>query len=239
MAKDIHVPAKIVGGKIPVKASLGQTVIVTEGPETYTGPVTITPTETEQILLTKDKLVTDNISVNPIPSEYTDAKVNYDNALVAFGVESDLADGISALTTYSNSVTGEQDENLSDAVRTLCDGYGQGAQNVVTGTFIGNGTTEITISAHVDPDIVIAYSPNKLADYAVNAAWYFFLGPMVAVLPRRTTSGYGASANVIDLPASNNKPGKTYVDGALTLLANGSIYQFANGATYNYILVKL
>ena len=199
----------------------------------------VTPSESEQTLLTKDKLLTENVTVNPISSEYTDAKADYDNALSAFGVEDNLADGINALTEYSNEITGEQDTTLSDAVRTLADGYGQGAQNVVTGTFIGNGTTEITISAPFDPDIVIAYSPNKLADYAVNAAWYFFLGPMVAMLPRRTTSGYGASANVIDLPASNNKPGKTYVDGALTLLANGSIYQFANGATYNYILVKL
>ena len=123
MAKDLYIPVTLRGNRIEAKATLGQTVIVTEGPDTYTGPVTVTPTETEQTLLTKDKLVTDNVTVNPIPSEYTDAKVDYDNALTAFGVESDLADGINALTTYSNSVTGEADETLSDAVRSLADGY--------------------------------------------------------------------------------------------------------------------
>ena len=143
MPKDIYVPARIIGGKIPCKATLGQTVIVTEGPETYTGPVTVTPTESEQTLLTKDKLLTDNVTVNPIPSEYTDAKADYDNALVAFGVESDLADGISALTEYSNEITGEQDETLFDAVHTLGSGYGSG--NKVQGTFVGNNSNKIDI----------------------------------------------------------------------------------------------
>ena len=139
MAKDIHVPARIIGGKIPVKASLGQTVIVTEGPEEYTGPTTVTPTESEQTLLTKDKLLTENISVNPIPSEYTDAKADYEDALTAFGVESDLADGINALTEYSNEITGEQGETLSDAVRSLADGYDDGskAAGLIDGTFTG------------------------------------------------------------------------------------------------------
>ena len=70
MAKDIHVPARIIGGKIPVKASLGQTVIVTEGPEEYTGPVTVTPSESEQVLQTADKLVMSNVTVGAIPDEY-------------------------------------------------------------------------------------------------------------------------------------------------------------------------
>lgn len=51
---------------------------------------------------------------------------DYADALVAFGVEDDLADGIVALTTYSNEITGESDTTLSDAVRTLADGYGGG-----------------------------------------------------------------------------------------------------------------
>ena len=37
-----------------------------------------------------------------------------------------LTDAINALTTYANSVTGESDTNLSDAVHSLADGYGQG-----------------------------------------------------------------------------------------------------------------
>lgn len=214
MAKDIYVPARIIGGKIPVKASLGQTVIKTVGPDEYTGPVTVTPSESEQTLRTADKLVKSDIFVNPIPSEYI-------------------------VPTGSMEITENGQYDITEKASVSVD-VPIPPQRVVTGTFVGNGTTEITIPAPFDPDIIIAYSPNKLADYAVNATWYFFLGPMVSMSARRTTSGWGDSASVINLPSSNNRPGKTYVDGALTLRANGSsIYQFANGATYNYILIKL
>lgn len=204
-------------------------------------PTGVTPTGTKQISITQNGTITEDVA-NYATAQITTNVVNqdYEDALVAFGVEEDLADNIEALTTYSNEVTGESDTTLSDAVRTLTDGYGGGSADIFTGTFVGKGTTEITISAPFDPDIVIAYSPNKLADFAVNATWYFFLGSMVSMSPRRTTSGWGDSTNVVNLPSSNNRPGKTYADGALTLYANGSsIYQFANGATYNYILVKL
>lgn len=44
-----------------------------------------------------------------------------------------LTDAINALTTYANGVTGASDTNLTDAVHTLADGYGQGggAENVM------------------------------------------------------------------------------------------------------------
>ncbi len=51
---------------------------------------------------------------------------DYEDALTAFGVQSNLASGITALTTYANEITGESDTTLSDAVRSLADGYGQG-----------------------------------------------------------------------------------------------------------------
>lgn len=38
-----------------------------------------------------------------------------------------LTDGINALTAYANTVTGESDTTLSDAVASLADGYGQGS----------------------------------------------------------------------------------------------------------------
>lgn len=37
-----------------------------------------------------------------------------------------LTDSINALTTYANEITGQSDTNLSDAVYTLANGYGQG-----------------------------------------------------------------------------------------------------------------
>lgn len=37
---------------------------------TYTGETVVTPSETEQVLATADKVVTRNIVINPIPSNY-------------------------------------------------------------------------------------------------------------------------------------------------------------------------
>ena len=70
MAKDLYIPVTLRGNRLEAKAQLGQTVIVTEGPEEYTGPVTVTPSESEQVLQTADKHVISDISVNPIPSGY-------------------------------------------------------------------------------------------------------------------------------------------------------------------------
>lgn len=42
-----------------------------------------------------------------------------------------LTDGLNALIRYSNEVTGASDGTLSDAVHTLCEGYGQGGGGVV------------------------------------------------------------------------------------------------------------
>lgn len=41
-----------------------------------------------------------------------------------------LTDAINALTTYANETTGASDTNLSDAVETLVDGYGQGGGGI-------------------------------------------------------------------------------------------------------------
>lgn len=55
---------------INIPLEFGEPVEYVVAPDIYTGPVTVTPSESEQTLLTKDKLLTDNVMVNPIPSEY-------------------------------------------------------------------------------------------------------------------------------------------------------------------------
>lgn len=251
MAKDIHVPARIIGGKIPVKASLGQTVIVTEGPETYTGPTTVTPSESEQTLLTKDKLVADNVTVNPIPSEYVDAKADYEDALIAFGVESDLADGITALTEYSNSVTGEQDENLSDAVRSLADGYGSCKKQ--QGTFVGNNSNKIDIPCEFEPSVIFIYAENNAAEFS-GLYLICIIKDRFAILGTDSNTGAVRRLQYISygITGYNDPPveegGNTtrvaqasYSNGVLTVGAvshPNQWYEFKSGVTFEYILVN-
>lgn len=90
-------------------------------------PTGITPTGTKQVSVTQNGTTTEDVT-NYASVEINANVVNadYENALVALGVQSDLANSITALTTYANGVTGAADTNLSDAVASLASGYGQG-----------------------------------------------------------------------------------------------------------------
>lgn len=91
-------------------------------------PTGITPTGTKQVSVTQNGTTTEDVT-NYANVEISTNVVNtdYNNALTALGVQSDLANSITALTTYANGVTGESDSNLSDAVHTLGSGYGSSA----------------------------------------------------------------------------------------------------------------
>lgn len=52
-----------------------------------------------------------------------------------------LTDAINALTRYANEVTGQSDTTLSDAVRTLCDGYGGGGGTDISFVNLLDGTS--------------------------------------------------------------------------------------------------
>jgi hypothetical protein len=46
------------------------TKVIGQDLPTYTGETVVTPSETEQVLATADKVVARNIVINPIPSNY-------------------------------------------------------------------------------------------------------------------------------------------------------------------------
>lgn len=87
----------------------------------------VTPTGTKQVSITQNGVTTEDVT-NYASAQISVNVVNqdYEDALVALGVTEDLTDGIEALTTYANGVTGESDTTLSDAVASLADGYGGG-----------------------------------------------------------------------------------------------------------------
>ena len=111
-------------------------------------PTGITPTGTKQVSITANGTTTEDVA------SYADAEISvnvvnedYEDALVALGVQSDLTDSIEALTTYANGVTGESDTTLSDAVASLGAGYGGGSGLVYeTGTYTAASDDNPTIS---------------------------------------------------------------------------------------------
>lgn len=106
------------------------------------------PSGTKQITITENGTVTENVA-NYANAAITTNVVNQDylDALTALGVTEDLADSIEALTTYSNSVTGESDITLSDAVESLADGYGGGgsADNTLEYVYANDGSVDSLI----------------------------------------------------------------------------------------------
>lgn len=122
-------------------------------------PTGITPTGTKQVSVTQNGTVTEDVT------NYANVQINtnvvnadYENALVALGVQSDLANSIMALTTYANGITGQSDTDLSDAVHTLGSGYGSGLE-YEDGTYVAEEDSRPQISfanSHTRaPDIIV------------------------------------------------------------------------------------
>lgn len=93
-----------------------------------------------------------------------------------------LTDAINALTTYANETTGASDTNLSDAVETLVDGYGQGGgtvdvDDIVNGTYPSGDIVIDTARILHDYSIykntaitsIFSSSVKSLGSYAVNS----------------------------------------------------------------------
>lgn len=275
MAKDVRIKVGITNNIIPVKVSIGQTVERIVGPEKYT-PAPITPTEEQQTIPTKDKQLTDNVVVGPIPSEYIIPTGNieitengqydvtkkasvsvdvrnedYDNALPALGVTDRLTDGINALTTYSNGVTGKADTTLSDAVHTLGSGYGSGKK--VQGTFVGNNSNKIDIPCEFEPSVIFIYANNDSVEFGglylicIIKDRFAILGvdsdrSMVKRLQYISydITGYN-DPPVVEGGVTTRAAQASYSDGVLTVGAvshSSGWYEFKSEVTFEYILVN-
>lgn len=153
------------------------------------------PSGTKYISITENGTVTENVA-NYANAAITTNVVNqdYEDSLTAFGVTEDLADGIEALTTYANGVTGESDTTLSDAVASLADGYGGGGSDyeglevqynsskVVTGyvwhgrTVPTNALTRLQYSTSIVfpisfPDLPTYFGDNALMYSRIKVNW--------------------------------------------------------------------
>lgn len=122
----------------------------------------ITPTGTKQVSVTQNGTTTEDVT-NYASVEINTSVVNtdYTAALTALGVQSDLTDGITALTTYANGVTGESDTNLSDAVRTLGDGYGAG------GDVYAKHVVDFTLDTATSVDDIMSTYVKECADFMI------------------------------------------------------------------------
>ena len=177
---------------------------------------------------------------------------DYTDALVAFGVEDDLADGIEALTTYSNEVTGESDTTLSDAVRTLADGYGGGGGEYETGTYIptttGVPTIYFTNTHSTAPSLILFADVTETGETGTNklTSWTYvdynaILGSGIRQTPDTVYNAIfsGSRANTSDTITFQTN---VYTQGDVTssyfktyMSGNNSYHSARAGRTYKWI----
>lgn len=73
------------------------------------------------------------------------------------------ANEIELLTAYANNTTGAADTNIGDAIKTLCDGYGQGSGGNIFEFVEGIG--DVVPNAYLDNGNELAYSGWSISKY--------------------------------------------------------------------------
>ena len=138
-----------------------------------------------------------------------------------------FASTLNSLTAYANSVTGESDTNLSDAVTSLADGYGGGGNYASDSFTLENAANTITLSIPFEPTKVVCFA--DLTNYPTDNTWKMYIemylgsGNGGVRIIRYGTSNYSAAV----MPDSNF----SYANGVFSMKGD---YKFVAGITYNW-----
>jgi len=68
-AAEVSVPVSVSVDGVNLAVGIGAAYTMVEG-NPYDGPYTVTPGQTEQVLETRGKIMTENVTVEPIPPNY-------------------------------------------------------------------------------------------------------------------------------------------------------------------------
>ena len=204
----------------------------------------ITPTGTKQISVTQNGTVTEDvtnyasveISANVVNADYT-------SALTALGVQSDLANSITALTTYANGVTGESDTTLSDAVASLADGYGGGSgleyeEGTYTATEDSLPTINFANSHTKEPSIVVFMKTNTSETMPNNCGTFFAHFKVDDFFGSGMQTGVSLFRNNIYVQAHTSGSGSTSLNAAINtdntnpIITSSSFKPYFSSTTY-------
>ena len=68
-AASVSVPVSVTDDGVNIAVSIGAAYTMVEG-DPYSGPYTVTPGRNAQVLETRGKIMTENVTVEPIPQNY-------------------------------------------------------------------------------------------------------------------------------------------------------------------------
>lgn len=166
-----------------------------------------------------------------------------------------LTNAINALTTYANEVTGESDTNLSDAVYSLAEGYGQGGSNAqVTeaDVTLESASEYLSFNCNHAPDIICVYAKNWAYASGGNGVYsmVIYKGHYLGYI--RMENGalkYGITTGIVPNPntypygnaESNGYAMGTYENGVFTIRARGASnsYKWRPSYTYHCVAITL
>ena len=109
------------------------------------------------------------------------------------------ASEIELLTAYANGVTGQDDSNIGDAIKTLCDGFGGGGGvltieytpvidvRAASNVYINHGLAKV-------PSVIIAVTDDELDDYT-GATSYVFAG--IAFVDKKMSMAFRKTNSII------------------------------------------
>ena len=207
-------------------------------------PTGITPTGTKQVSITANGTTTEDVA------SYADAEISvnvvnedYEDALVALGVQSDLTDSIEALTTYANGVTGESDTTLSDAVASLADGYGGGSgleyeEGTYTVTEDSLPTINFANSHTKEPSIVVFMKTNTSETMPNNCGTFFAHFKVDDFFGSGLQTGVSLFRNNIYVQAHTSGSGSTSLNAAINtdntnpIITSSSFKPYFSSTTY-------
>ena len=159
---------------------------------------------------------------------------------------SPLTDGLTALTTYANEVTGAEDATLSDAVETLVNGYGFLGRKVKTGVLKLNSKFSSKVSILYTDNRGIGFTPScfaiwvvdrtGLSHYSVLYAFYSSTPQYKATINLSTASG-GIGATASESAKETINSNLLYTSGNF-IYFEGSANYALEATEYNWIAIE-
>ena len=162
-----------------------------------------------------------------------------------------LTDAINALTTYANSVTGESDTTLSDAVYSLASGYGGSSGSIVSesGTYTAAESSIPTISftgSHSTAPDIIVFTDVSSSDPVGNSITMFtyidFTSVFGSAMEAKPSTSWATAYiyNRVAANLNNAAAAATYTRDEVTSsgfkpYAGSSTFQCISGRTYKWI----
>lgn len=210
----------------------------------------VTVSASELVSGTKEVGITDNGTTIEDVTNYANAEItvnvvnqDYESALVALGVTEDLTDGIEALTSYANGVTGESDTNLSDAVHSLGSGYGGGSgleyeEGTYTATEDSLPTINFANSHTKEPSIVVFMKTNASKTVPNNCGTFFAHFKVDDIFGSSMQTGVSLFRNNIYAQAHTSGSGSTNLGAAINtdntnpIITSSSFKPYFSSTTY-------